>query len=63
VQVDAPEGAFPPRHSTIEIDVRGVAQPQRVTVNATATDDWVYGEDRLVIRIPASTSARTIEIV
>jgi alpha-glucosidase len=63
LQLDAQEGGFPPRHSTIEIDVRGVAQPQRVTVDATATDDWVYGEDRLVIRIPASTSARTIEIV
>jgi alpha-glucosidase len=63
IQIDAQEGAFSPRHSAIELDVRGVARPQRVTIDATATDDWVYGDGRLLIRLTASAEARTIEIV
>ena len=63
IQLDAQEGAFSPRHSAIELDVRGVARPQRVTIDATATDDWVYGDGRLLIRLTASDEARTIEIV
>jgi alpha-glucosidase len=62
LRVAVREGSFVSAHTSVEFDVRGVGRPTEVAVDGEAVDTWNHADGRLVIRLPASAAARTVEI-
>ena len=53
VRLEAPEGQYVPPRSQIEVELRGVGEPQAVTVDGQAARDAAREGSRLLVRIGA----------
>jgi alpha-glucosidase len=62
LQFEAQTGEFQPAHHTLELDVRGLARPSQLDVDGQVIDTWDFTDNRLMIRLPATSAARTIQI-
>jgi alpha-glucosidase len=75
LELGAREGDWRPPHTTVELEIRGVAEPRRVSVDgvdvarrdALDTDSqevahWTSADGRLVVSTPASRDARSVTI-
>jgi alpha-glucosidase len=58
IELAAPEGSYSPARDSVELDIRGLDLPARVSVNGQPVDDWQYSERRLLMRVPAGRAAR-----
>ena len=58
----AQEGLFDPVRETVELDVRGVERPRQVLIDGVAIDSWEHADGHLLVKLPWSTAARTVEI-
>ena len=61
-ELGAQAGSFDPARQRVELDVRGVAQPTQILVDGIANESWEYADGRLLVRLPWTAAARTVEI-
>jgi alpha-glucosidase len=48
------------RHTRMELDIRGLDRPARITLDGIQTEEWTYADGRLLVRV--SPSVRQVEI-
>jgi alpha-glucosidase len=59
---DPVQGSFVSPSATIELELRGVAQPMQVTVDGAVSNDWEHSNRRLVLRLERSREARRVHV-
>jgi alpha-glucosidase len=62
LQFEPQTGEFAARHRTIELDVRGLDRPSQVMVDGQAVTTWDFSDGRLLVKLLASSAARTVTI-
>jgi alpha-glucosidase len=62
VHFEAQTGGYEPQHKTVELDVLGVERPSHVQVDGHTLETWDFTDGRLLVKLPASSAARTVSI-
>src|SRR5579859_3555107 len=62
LRFDPQVGDFRSGHTVVELDVRGVGRPSAIMVEGQVVDTWEFTDGRLVITLPDTRAARSVEI-
>jgi alpha-glucosidase len=62
LRFEALTGEFDAGYRTVELDVRGLDRPGQVSLDGQAVTTWEFSDDRLLVTLPASRAARTVQI-
>ena len=62
LEFGAQAGAFDPQRQSVELDVRGVQRPTQVLVDGSAVDGWEHADGRVLLKLPWTRAARSVEI-